>query len=161
RGDSTAYERLRTLERRVGVRLGGARLRERSLGLAQGIARVRVVEDGDDVAGLDRVALVHADLRDAPRHLRREREVAAGRRLDATAEGDGVVDGDELRCFAMHGHRLFALRLFGLAMARGEGQKYGDYGALHGAPAACCTSIHASASCARASRSDTFASIRA
>ena len=70
------------LARGLALRL---RPRERGLGLVLARANLRVVEDGDDVSGVDAVALAYADLEDAAGGLGGYGGVVA---LDAAADGD-------------------------------------------------------------------------
>ena len=58
---------------------------ERGLGLVLARANLRVVEDGDDVSGVDAVALAHANLEDAAGGLGGNGGVVS---LDASADGD-------------------------------------------------------------------------
>ena len=63
-------------------------LRQRRPRLILARAHLLVVEHRDDVAGLDRIALAHADLEDAAAEFRRHRRLVS---LDSAAERDDGV----------------------------------------------------------------------
>ena len=63
----------------------GFRLRQRSPGLVLARSNLCIVEDGDRVAGVDHVALAHADFQKAASGLGRDRGIVS---FDAAADSD-------------------------------------------------------------------------